>query len=514
MSNINSNINPENTYEKVFCYENYFKGIKPLKDYFSDKELKISSNIRVFQSKEKDSGYEEIFLNEDSETFAGISNHISFLYPPKIRGYQNRIGFRYYKEEPLISKKNIPYFTLVRIGVTKFKILEKESDIKDNNGASFKIDDLDCLDIMLTIIKEKIKKDEDHLLYPNSTSELLGFIYACKYCENKINNIEILHPFIPSPFSTGTLCEAKKVLDTTKYFLEPIMCNNHISLLFFYYKENWKDFYVRKNIIFDMSSVHYKGLLKLDPIFDEEMTYNIIKFPNNSIQMGSSCSMWFYSSLLFLLRYKIELPFNTSALYQIIEIIYDLLNFKEEDIKRNKITNREFENIDCCSFISYKLALKPFIDIDSILEELNWNKNTGPGGLGEYQKIFLEAKNNVNLLKINIKYYKKVYNIEIISIPQLNNVKSSIAKLENLFYLIIEAKKNKFLIITSNEKEHPNLSDLNKNIENSIIDFTSLSKEIKSKISAINKKYPFYSTHKIHELYFDNRDIFLNIMDD
>ena len=88
--------------------------------------------------------------------------------------------------------------------------------------------------------------------------------------------------------------------------------------------------------------------------------------------------------------------------------------------------------------------MKGFIVIDSILEELNWNKSTVPRGLGEYQKIFLEAKNNMNLLKINSKNYKKVYNIEIISIPQLNNVKYSISKLENLFYLIIEAKKINF----------------------------------------------------------------------
>ena len=156
-----SKINPENTYERTFLYENYFKGTKPLKDNFSDTELEIKSNIRVFQSQEKDSGYDELFLNEDSETFGGISNHISLLYPPKIRGYQNRIGFRYYKEVPLSLKKNIQYFTLLRTGITNFKILEKESEIKDNKGKSFVIDELNCLDIMLSIIKDKIKKDED-----------------------------------------------------------------------------------------------------------------------------------------------------------------------------------------------------------------------------------------------------------------------------------------------------------------------------------------------------------------
>ena len=508
-----SKINPENTYERTFLYENYFKGTKPLKDNFSDTELEIKSNIRVFQSQEKDSGYDELFLNEDSETFGGISNHISLLYPPKIRGYQNRIGFRYYKEVPLSLKKNIQYFTLLRTGITNFKILEKESEIKDNKGKSFVIDELNCLDIMLSIIKDKIKKDEDHMIYPNSMCELLGFIYSCKYLKNKINNIEILDPFIPNPFFNETLRETEIDIDTSKYFLEPILCNNHISLLLFYYNKNRKGFIVRKNIIFDMSSSHYNGLKKKDPLFDEEMGYNITKFPDNSIQMGNSCSIWFYSSFLFLLKNKIKIPFNIDSLYKILEYLYDLLNVKEEDINKAKLLDRENENIDRRKFISYKIAFKPFVDIDPILEELNWGKNIGPGGLGEYQKIYLELKHNLNLLKINIKYYGKVFNTEIVAKNEIDDIKQSLTSLENYFYLIIEARKKQLSYISSSAKEHPNLYELNKNIENSILNFQSLAKEIKTRFTIIRNKYPFYSFSKIHEIYFDSYDIFLNIMD-
>ena len=210
MSNTNSNINPENSFLKKFLSINYFIGTKSLKEHYFDEELKIESNVRVFKSKEKGFGYDEIFLNEESEIFGGISNQISFLYPHEIRGYQNRIGFRYYKEEPLSSKYNIPYFTLVKTGLRKFIILEKDSDIKDMNNNSFVIKDLDCFDIMLTIIKNKIRKDEDYLTYPNSLAEILGFIYACKFIEKKINSIEVLNPFIPSPFIKETLIEEEK----------------------------------------------------------------------------------------------------------------------------------------------------------------------------------------------------------------------------------------------------------------------------------------------------------------
>ena len=191
MSDIHSNSNKETVNEQILVYDNYFKGTIPLKDNYSAKELEIKTNTRVFENKEEEGGYDEIFLNENSEIFGGISNHISFLYPKNDRDFHHRLGFRYYKEAPLLTKNNIPYFTLLRTGINKFIILEKESNIKDINGRSFIIEDLDCLDVVKTILKEKIKKNNDDLTYPNTICELLGFIYASKYRNNSINNIYI-----------------------------------------------------------------------------------------------------------------------------------------------------------------------------------------------------------------------------------------------------------------------------------------------------------------------------------
>jgi len=372
-------INPENTTQNMSSYQNYFKGTKQLKDNFFDKDLKIESNVRVFKSDEKDCGYDEIFLNEDSEIFGGISNQISFLYPHNIRGYQNRIGFRYYKEKPLSLQNNIPYFTLIKCGFRKFIILEKDSEIKDINSNTFIIQDLDCFNIIISIIKAKIRKDDHYLTYPNSLIEILGFIYACKYSERGINNIQILHPFIPSPFQKESLIEEETDIDSSKYYIEPIIYNKHISLLFFYYKQKRNNYYLRKNIL-------------------------------NNIQIGSSCSMWFYASLLFLIQEKIEIPFNNNALYKIIEKLYDLFNIVEKDITNNKIINKNSDNIVKDEFVSYKLAFKTFIDVDNILDQFNLIKIIGPGALGEYQKVFLELKNNINILKLNNKYYEKIFN--------------------------------------------------------------------------------------------------------
>jgi hypothetical protein len=500
-SSIIPNINSEN----INSCEKYFKGTKTLKDNFSDKELKIKSNMREFKSIEKNSGYDEIFLNEDSEIFGGITNHISFLYPPKIRGNQNRIGFRYYKEDPLSQKNDIPYFTLVKVQNTKFIILEKGSQIKDVNGNSFVIKDLDCFDIILNIIKEKIKSDDDFLTYPNSTCEILGFIYACKSSlEKKKNNIELLHPFFPCPFIKETFIEEETDIDPSKYYLEPILYNDHISLLLFYYKKRRANFYCRKNIIFDMSSFHYKTILKNDPTFPDDMKSYLIKFPESPIQIGSSCSMWFYASMLFLLEEKIEMPLNKNSLYVIIKKIYDLFVIEQKDIFNIKIIEREKENIDKNMFVSYKLALRTFIDVDSTLDQLFCLKNIGSVNLGEYQKIFIELKNKLNLLKINNIYYSKIFNAIIVSEEEMKKLKSLFSQAEVHFASIINIKKK----ILQKPDEYPQ-----RDLDISIKDFTATIKELKSKLSEKDEKYSLYSKHKLHKLFFDNSDVFLNIFD-
>ena len=72
ISSIILNIKSEN----INSCEKYFKGTKALKDNFSDKELKIKLNMREFKSIGKNKWYDEIFLNDDSEIFGGITNQI------------------------------------------------------------------------------------------------------------------------------------------------------------------------------------------------------------------------------------------------------------------------------------------------------------------------------------------------------------------------------------------------------------------------------------------------------
>ena len=196
-----------------------------------NEELKIENNTRIFKSIEKDYGYDEVFLNDKPIIFSGISKNISFLFPLGNRITNNRIGYRFYKDNPLESKNEIPYFTLVLISNREFHILEKDAKIKDNIGNEFIENNLDCLEIMLEIIKNKfVKKTYSfNISYPYSLVELLGFCYAIK--TKKYNNIEILKPYFPDPFIPET-----KIEDFDRklgiFYVEPILYNKHISLSF------------------------------------------------------------------------------------------------------------------------------------------------------------------------------------------------------------------------------------------------------------------------------------------
>ena len=68
---------------------------------------------------------------------------------------------RFNKNNPLESKNEIPYFTLVLISNREFHILEKDSKIKDNMGSEFIENNLDCLEI----IKNKFIKKTDSFIY-------------------------------------------------------------------------------------------------------------------------------------------------------------------------------------------------------------------------------------------------------------------------------------------------------------------------------------------------------------
>ena len=501
---------------QMINYQEYFTGTKPLQGNFEDPELSIKENVRKFRKSNEKEGYDEVFPNENQILFGGISPQISFIFPPNIRAFQSRIGFRFYKENPLKTKDSIPYFTLVNCGNRKFKILEKETTIKDKNKLSFSIENLDCLDIILNIIKKKILSPKNYFELPNTTAELLGFIYAVKIkTVNSSNNIVILDPYYPSPFLPKTM-EEEYQFDESKIYLEPILFNKHVSLLLFkYYKYNkYNEFQekriYRKNILFDMSGAHYKYFIEKNPIFNEDMLMNVQKFPENIIQYGNSCSMWFYSTILVLIEKDVKLTPNNEILLKIINKLYELFKIPEEDIImdiNNNIIGRDKENVDLAKFISYKMVLKPFINIKGIVKQFYSASFVEEDYLEKYQKLFFRLRNTIDLYEINNKYNSNIFKKELFSNNYIDNLELYITTSENFFEYIIKQKRNIFDVI-SQKNTSMNLSEIKSNISQAEDMIFCLEKNF------ICQKAIMFTRRKLHKLCFDSSDVFLSLFDD
>ena len=506
MSNPNIEKNKDKEVDnQMIDYQECFTGTKQLQGNFKDSDLSIKENVRKFKKLNEKEGYDEVFPNKNQILFGGISPQISFLFPLNIRDFQNRIGFRFYKENPLETKDSIPYFTLVNCGNRKFKILEKETTIKDKNGLSFSIENLDCLDIILNIIKNKILSPNNYFELPNTTAELLGSIYAVKIkTVNSSNNIVMLDPYYPSSFIPKTMEEEYKI-DESKIYLEPILYNKHVSLLLFQDNRIY-----RKNFLFDMSGSHYKYFIENNPILNEKMLMNVKKFPDNIIQYGNSCSMWFYSTILVLIEEEIKLPPNNEMLLKIINKLYELFKIPEEEINmdiNNNNIGRVKENVDLAKFISYKVALKPFINVKGIARQFYSANIIEDNYLEKYQKFFFHLRYTLDLYEINNKYNSNIFKKELFEKKYTDNLKVFITTSEKLFEYIIEQKRNIFDVISKNNTSMK-ISEIEKNISQAEDMISNL------QINFESPKKVLLNRRKLHKLCFDSSDVFLSLFDD
>ena len=426
--NIQNEVDQESSEE---YYKKYFEGTKNLKNNFNDPEMKIINGCRKFKSNINNSGYDEIFLNEKQKIFACISPQISLLYPPDNRIVGNRIGFRYYKYNPFETNNENPFFTLLITHKKKFIILEKNSTIKDINEKDFINPDLDCIDIICNIIKNKYinKKNHFNIIYPYSLVEILGFCYAAK--EKKLQKFEILEPYFPDEFDPKTKTENFNI-NLKKIYIEPLLCNKHVSLLIFKYDNN----FCRTNFIIDFSSFHYDNLIKFDPIFKFEMYSCLFKFPEKKIQFGPSSSIWFISTLLNLIEcenFKFE---NQKFLINVIKKIENLMNLKEDEtiINYDKIQNRENENISKNYFISNNIVFNCFIEVEGLLSIFYNNKKLDLiDNLKFYQAKFYEIRRKIDNLTLNSIYYKMISDKIIIDENKIKNLETKYYKAQDIF---------------------------------------------------------------------------------
>ena len=163
-----------------------------------------------------------------------VSKNITFIHPPEKDSYNKSeiIGFRYYKYGHQNFKEN-EYFTLIKKYNDKYYILEKLYDTKFYNK------NLHCYDIINQIIFNN--KLNENLIYGDAFPHLIGFCYSLLYINNK--NFIFLPPYIPNIDYPESLEEEfnSEELSENKSYVEPIIFNSHVSLIFIKVTDNISD---------------------------------------------------------------------------------------------------------------------------------------------------------------------------------------------------------------------------------------------------------------------------------
>ena len=514
----------EEKYEKIEYYKEpfeklynkYFEKTAPLKNKSKNNELIVdlideTYNIigHIFLKADKDIGYEEYFIWKDLEFFSQLSKNISFIFPPKEgKNVEKLIGYRFYEEDPTKYKDSQNYFTLVLKDQRKYDILEINSNIKDNNGNSFIDESLNCHKIMQKIIKNKFK-DKIIYNYPNTIIELLGFYYSLMY--NKVNqnkNIKFIEPFFPIINNKETMKEAinEKDILNKKIFIEPILFNKHISVLYFKYENNH-----RINLIFDPSLFHFNSITKDKAVFPKSMRTRLTIFPKFSCQNGPSCSIWFIGQIANASEFGDSIfnednDFNYLNLLRMIEYINKYMEIDSIPLiagntkKIQALSNSTFNiSEDKRCFVSHKIAFAPFLSI------FNTIKNFGIIDLHLYFLIdeikdkLEKIRNFICDCKFNKEYSEYLGENSDIKDELIEKFKKDFMELKNQYKIFIIS----YLEEEKNEKDVYNSIELKQKF------ISLLDKKIKNLISECDWK--IYEKEEIKNFYRDKNDIFCQL---
>ena len=314
-------IESQGTAEKKNQFDIFFIGTEKLNDnpkYIQKFVIDEKVVGRKFFNKENEIKYLEIFNNKILDLM-GISKNITFIHlyeKENKKGYDENkfIGFRYYEREPKnLSSK---YFTLIKKYDSKFYILEKNKKIKDINNKDFYDSFLDCFSIIDNIIYKKYR-NQNRIMNGETFPEIIGYCYGLISCE-KFKNFICIEPLIPDISNPETLKEnIPSKLEENITYLEPLICDGHISLILFTMIENF-----RFNIILDMSRFHSNSKNLHKSIFPKSIIIQNFRFPDKPIQRYSSCCLWFYGEIKCI---------RNNEDYKSFKSIYN--NAKDEKIK-------------------------------------------------------------------------------------------------------------------------------------------------------------------------------------
>ena len=505
--------------EEKNIYESYLKNTQQLKYHFKGSNLieiiiENSQKIgRKFKKQNGEDSYDELFIDDITKTFTQISENITLLYPSNERN--NIIGYRFYNQNPKDFIES-EYFTLGLKYGNKFEIIEKNSTINDNEGNSFINEKLNCLQIMISLIKNKCKNNIDYP-FPNTIIEILALTYSIM--EESSELIKVLEPYFPSPINKDSLKENfDKSKIEKKLYIEPILFNKHVSILLFSYDNQNK----RNNLLIDMSHQHLKYFTSYNKIIQKDMKENLFTFPTFSIQYGDTCSIWYIGFMFTMIEQKQLIKDGKQLLTNIINKINELINLKpvikligkinpniqgiEETIKDDESYFNEEKNFINVSkdnefIISHKIYLCPYLNIRKLRYELEIMDIRFDEILYSFHDEIEEVRKKI----INIKMNQK--NFEILN-EKFDITKKRILLLEKEFIEIIKTSEE--LIKKQFNQNNNIISKINTFLELN----QTLKKIIKEKIDIIKEdNLPYlFSNEELVKMYRKNNYVFLETL--
>ena len=431
-----------------------------------DKNNKIIG--RKFVDRNNEIKYFELFENDKMKVL-GISSNITFIhsyskYKDNFYNPNEFIGFRYYNNG--VNSIESKFFTLIKKNNLKYFILEKNNYIKDINNLEFYDENLDCFEIINKIIFEKYRDKiigENGEIFP----EIIGYSYALA-SKNKINKFRFVEPLIANLNMKNSISDSiPEIIENNNVYLEPFLYDGHISLIISSCVKN-----ERFNIILDMSHHHFSNEeQKLVFLPKTLKTDNNIIYPKYQIQLYSSCCLWLYGEIEYLMDLTyIDNPFKfifetldnndvefyvkivnklSKKLQNINELIKKEFNIYKKDSDANKI---DFDRIiiphgKIYFSIHKDIVFNKFLDIDKFFNDIGFFLYVEDATiLSDCQRIIMDIYEFKNKILFNEKYYDLISNDEEdekykkILLEYMNKINILIAYFENQYNYAIYYK--------------------------------------------------------------------------
>ena len=283
-------------------------------------------------------------------------------------------------------------------------------------------------------------------------------------------------------------------------FVEPIIFNKHISVLYFKYENN-----KRINLLFDPSLYHFNILIKDKTIFSKTMRARLLIFPKYSCQTGPSCSIWFMGQILFSFNYG-NILFNDNDefeyinLIRMINYINILINIDETPIIYSTRENIQTKSINISDdercIISHKIVFASFLNIFGIMHDLGVNGTLFDYSINDIKYKFDKIRQFISSSLFSKDYYNYLGEQSDITDTKINKLKEDYLKLQrdydNFINSILNAKNDVDLKFQLEKKM---LSLLDKTLEDFQTNFTC----------------NIYEKEQIRNIYLEKNDMFSSL---